>query len=372
MTLYIPAATGIEAAVKREIERMGLGYAPAIRGRICLEGDWTTVARLNVLLRAGERVLLGVGAFPAPTFDALYEGAFSVPWEEYLTAHAHILIDGKSVQSKLAAVKAAGGVVKKAVVDRLKAKLGVRTLDERGERAVIGVSLFADEATLTLDTSGDGLHKRGYRVRTYDAPLRETTAAAIIEDSFYRRDKAFGDPFCGSGTIPIEAALYARNIAPGLSRDFDFMRWKCVPREVLALAREEARSNEVHGEIAPIYASDLSPHAVAVAKEHAARAGVAKDILFSAGDFRAFSAAERYGVLVSNPPYGARMQKGKDLFPLYRDLARMFRALPDWSAYLITAYEDAERAMGRPQKRRVLYNANLKCTLFSYFGKKPE
>ena len=372
MKLYIPAATGIEAAVKREIERMGFGHAPAVRGRVELEGDWNTVARLNVLLRAGERVLMGVGEFPASTFDELYDGVFAMPWEEFFTPHTHILIDGKSYKSTLAAVKAAGGVVKKAIVARLKERLHVHTLDETGERAVVGVSIFEDNVTVTLDTSGDGLHKRGYRILNYDAPLRETTAAAIIEDSFYRRDKAFADPFCGSGTLPIEAALYARNIAPGKRRAFDFTRWKCAPRGILAPVTEEAETGEYRGELPPIYARDISPRAISVAEEHAKRAGVKKDIRFTVGDMRAFSAEERYGVLVSNPPYGERMEKGSDLFPLYRDFAKMFRALPDWSAYVVSAYEGFERAFGRADKRRVLYNANLKCTLAAYFGKKPE
>ncbi len=371
MVLQIPAATGIEAAVKREIEHMGLGHAPAIRGRVTLEGDWNTVARLNVFLRAGERVLIVLKEFPATSFDELFAGVFSIPWEEYLSAHARVRIDGKSVKSKLAAIKAAGGVAQKAIVERLRERLHVRTLDEAGERAVVGVSLYEDVATVTLDTTGEGLHRRGYRVLTYDAPLRETTAAAIVEDSFYRRDKAFCDPFCGSGTIPIEAALYARNIAPGKSREFDFCRFKCVPQGVLQAARAEAEAGEYRGPIAPVYASDLSPRAVAITREHARRAGVLSDLLLAEQDMRAFTAPERCGVLVSNPPYGERM-KGEDLALLYRDLRSMFRALPDWSAYLLSGYEDCERLLGRPDKRRLLYNADLKCSLLVYFGKKPR
>lgn len=369
MKIEIPAASGLEAAVKREIERMGLGEAPAIRGRIVLEGDWNTVARLNVRLRAGERVLAVLGEFPASTFDELFEGVFCIPWEELLSAKCKILLDGKSMESKLAAVKAAGGVVKKAILKRLGEKLRVRTFDESGERAIVGVSLYRDVATVTLDTSGDGLHKRGYRVKTYDAPLRETMAAAVIEDSFYRRDRCFADPFCGSGTIPIEAALYARGIAPGHARTFDFTRFKGVPKDALRRANEEAREEVWRGEIAPIFASDLSPRAVELAKEHARRAGVEKDIRFSVADMGAFSSVTPYGILVSNPPYGERMTG--DLPALYRALRAMIMRLPDWSAYVITAFEDAERILGRPDRRKLLYNAHLKCSLLSYFGKKP-
>ena len=360
MHLLIPAASGIEAAVKREIERLGLGHAPAIRGRLEVEGGWDTVARLNVFLRAGERVLIALSSFRAETFDDLFEGIRAIPWEEFFTPHTRILLDGKSYRSKLAAVKASGGVAKKAILRRLSEKLHVRTFDERGERAVVGISLFEDVATVTLDTSGDGLHKRGYRVLTYDAPLRETTAAAIIEDSFYRREKAFADPLCGSGTLPIEAVLYARSVAPGRARSFDFTRWKCAPQGVLGRAREEAAAGEYRGEIAPVYASDISAEAVSIAREHARRAGVEGDIRFSVCDMRTFSAPERWGVLACNPPYGERLERGEDLFPLYRGLAETFRSLPDWSAYILSAYEGAERALGRPDKRRILYNANPK------------
>ncbi len=371
MKLLIPAATGLEAALKRELEHLGFGHAPAIRGRVELEGDWETVARLNVSLRAGERVLLLLSRFHAETFDELFEGISRIPWEEYFTAHTKILLDGKSYKSKLGAVKAAGGVAKKAICRRLAEKLGASVLDERGERAVVGISLYEDEAAVTLDTSGDGLHKRSYRVRTYEAPLRETTAAAIVEDSLYRREKPFADPFCGSGTFPIEAALYARGIAPGRMRSFDFERWRSVPAGAVRRAREEAREGEYHGPIAPIFASDLSPHAVELAREHARRAGVAEDITFSAADVRTFRSELSYGVVASNPPYGERMMKGEELFPLYRAFRETFRALPDWSAYVITAYADFERAFGRADRRRILYNANLRCGLFTYFGEKP-
>lgn len=370
MKLLIPVAAGLEAAVKRELGRLGYKDAPAVRGRIALEGDWADVARLNVNLRGGERVLILLGAFPAHTFDDLYEGVFSISWEQFFTPHTRIRIDGKSVESRLAAVKAAGGVAKKAILDRLRARLGASCFDESGERAVVGISLYRDTVSVTLDTTGEGLHKRGYRVLTYDATLRETTAAAIVEDSLYRRDKPFADPFCGSGTFPIEAAMYARGIAPGLSRAFDFERFKCVDKALPARAREEARDQVFRGGIAPVFASDLSPRAVEIAREHARRAGVAADIVFSVGDMRTFCSALAYGVLASNPPYGERL-KGDDLSRLYRDLTRMVRALPDWSAYILSGFGGAEAAMGRAEKRRILYNGDIRCGLYVYFGKKP-
>ena len=365
MRLLIPVAYGLESTLKRELSRLGYPSAPCLRGRALLEGDWSDVARLNVRLRTGERVLVGVGEFPARTFEELFEGARALPWEEFLTPHAAIRMDGKCAESALMAIKATGGVVKKAILSRLAERTGAARFDESGGRAVVGVSLYRDVATLTLDCSGDGLHRRGYRVLAYEAPLRETTAAAIVFDSYYRPDRAFADPFCGSGTLAVEAALFARNIAPGGKRQFDFTRWRCVG-DVLGRAREEAREEEYRGEIAPIYASDLSPAAVAIAKRHAAFAGVEKDIRFSCADVKDFAAAERGGVLVSNPPYGERMGRG-DLFPLYRDFSRAYRRLQDWNCSFITACPDAERAFGRPDRRRVLYNANLRCTLYSYF-----
>lgn len=370
MDLLVPVASGLEATVKRELARLGYGECPALRGRLLFEGDWADVARLNVSLRGGERVLIRLGEFPCASFDELYEGVFALPWEEFFTAHTDIRIDGKSVDSKLAAVKAAGGVAKKAILSRLKEKLGASVFDERGERAAVGVSLFQDVATVTLDTSGEGLHKRGYRVLAYDATLRETTAAAIVEDSVYRREKPFADPFCGSGTFAVEAALYARGIAPGLNREFAFTRFKCAPKGVLARAKEEARAAEYRGAIAPVFASDISPRAVKIAKEHARRAGVAGDISFRVGDMRELRCELPYGVLACDPPYGERLRE-EDLSGLYRDLARTVRALPDWSAYVLSGFEGAERAMGRADKRRVLYTADIRCGLFVYFGAKP-
>ncbi len=371
MDLLIPVAAGVEASVKRQLNTLGYGDCPAINGRISLAGSFFDVARLNVFLRSGERVLIELGSLPAETFNELYDGAFSLPWEEFLSPHSLIRMDGKSYKSKLGAVKAAGGVVKKAIVARLREKLGVRTLDEKGERAVVGVSIFGDVASFTLDTSGEGLHKRGYRTLAYDAPLKETVAAAMIESSVYRAGKPFADLFCGSGTIPIEAALYALNIAPNAERTFDFTQWKCAPKDALSMARQEAEDVRDRNTKLSLLASDISANALSIARYHAKRAGVAEHIRFSCADMREFSSEERYGVLLSNPPYGERL-KESDLFSLYRDFGRMYRALPDWSCYFLSGYAEAERAFGgRAQKRRKLYNANISCGFYGYLGAKP-
>lgn len=372
MKLFIPCASGVEATVKRQLEKLGYGNCPAFNGRISAEGGWEDVARLNVFLRAGERVLLSLAEFPARTFDELYEGVAKIAWEEYFSAHTRILIDGKCYKSALMAVKATGGVAKKAIVSRLREKLGVHTIDERGERATVGISLYGDVATVTLDATGDGLHKRGYRVLPYDAPLRETTAAAMLENAFYRAGKPFADLFCGSGTLPIEAALIARNIAPGAERAFDFTRWKCAP-DVLPRAREEAADVRDDSVKPDIFAGDISQKAISAAQYHAKRAGVADCIRFSCSDMRSFSSEEGYGILVSNPPYGERLGADGDLFALYRDYGKVYRSLPDWSCHFLSSYCNAERAFGRKaDKKRKLYNAHLECGYYSFFGKPPR
>lgn len=373
MKLLIPCASGVEAPVKRQLKKLGYGDCPARNGRISLEGDWRDIARLNVMLRSGERVLICLAEFPARTFDELYEGVRAIPWEKYLTPHARILMDGKCFKSALMAVKASGGVAKKAVVNRLKEKLCAGTLDEKGERAVIGVSIYDDVAQVTLDTSGDGLHKRGYRVLSYDAPLRETTASAMIENTYYSAEKPFADLFCGSGTLPIEAAFAALDIAPCGKRSFDFTAWKCAPKGVLSSAREEAEDTRRRNIRPHIVAADISERAISVAKFHAERAGVAEFIDFRRADMREFTSSERGGILLSNPPYGERLGKGEDLFKLYRDFSRVQRSLPDWSCYFLSGYGRAEQAFGRKaaHKKR-LYSANLECWFYSFPVRTPK
>ncbi len=379
MDLLIPVASGLEQITKRQLLALGYDKTPARNGRIELNGDWQDVARLNVRLRSGERVLIRLAQFHATTFDELYEGVYSIPWEEYLQTDSLLLMDGKSVQSTLAAIKAAGGVAKKAVIRRLGDKLpkGRATFSETGARSVIGIAIFKDEVTVTLDTSGDGLHKRGYRSLAYSAPLKETLAAAIIDDSFYNpeRDieKPFADPFCGSGTLPIEAAMKALRIAPGLQRAFDFEHWACTPNGVSAQAREEARDLENRSAKPVIFASDVNPKAISIAECHAKRAGVEKNVRFSVADARRFSCELPYGVLISNPPYGERLSDEKEVRALMTEFGKTFRRLPEWNAYILTSLTEFERYFGkRADKKKKLFNANLVCGLYAYFGKPPK
>lgn len=379
MKLLIPVASGLEQITKRQLFALGYEKAPADNGRIEIDGDWQDVARLNVLLRSGERVLIVLSRFHAETFDELYEGVYNIPWENWLTVESKILMDGKSVQSTLAAIKAAGGVAKKAVIRRLSDKIhtGRKTFSETGARSVIGVSVYKNEVTITLDTSGDGLHKRGYRSLAYSAPLKETLASALIDSTFYNPDKdiekPFADVFCGSGTLPIEAAMKALHIAPGLHRDFDFTAWACAPSGILELAKQEARDNE-RREVKPIiFASDINPEAISIAKYHAKKAGVDKHIRFSVADATKFSSAQKYGVLLSNPPYGERLSEEKEVRTLMSAFGKAFRRLPDWNAYILTSLPDFERSFGKSaDKKKKLFNANLTCGFYSYFGKPPK
>ena len=379
MKLLIPVASGLEQITKRQLFTLGYDKAPADNGRIEVDGNWQDVARLNVFLRSGERVLIKLATFHATTFDELYDGFYNIPWENWLEIDSQILMDGKSVLSVLAAVKAAGGVAKKAVIRRLgdKLKNGRKTFSETGARSVIGCSIFKDEVCVTLDTSGDGLHKRGYRTLAYSAPLKETLAAGLIDGTFYNperdEEKPFADPFCGSGTLAIEAAMKGMKIAPGLHRDFDFLHWSCAPKGVLEQAKTEAKDLENRGAKLQIFASDINPKAISIAKYHAQRAGVENKISFSVADARSFFCPQKYGVLLCNPPYGERLSDEQEVQKLMTDFGKAFRALPDWNAYVLTSLPDFERYFGkRADKKKKLFNANLPCGFYSYFGKPPK
>ena len=379
MKLLIPVPAGIEQITKRQLLSLGYEKAPADNGRIEVEGDWQDIARLNVLLRSGERVLIALAKFKAVTFDELFEGVYAIPWENWLSIDSKILMDGTSVQSTLAAIKVSGGVAKKAVIQRLadKIRTGRKTFSESGARSIIGISIYKDEVTVTLDTSGEGLHKRGYRSLAYSAPLKETLASALIDSTFYNPDrdieKPFADIFCGSGTLPIEAAMKALHIAPGLQREFDFCAWECAPKGILQRAKEEAKDRENRSAKPIIFASDISENAISIAKFHAKRAGVEKNIRFFVADARSFKSDLKYGVLLSNPPYGERLGEEKEVRALMNGVGKAFRALPDWNAYILTALPDFERYFGKTaDKKKKLFNANLVCGFYSYFGKPPK
>ncbi|MGN1234490.1 MAG: class I SAM-dependent RNA methyltransferase [Christensenellaceae bacterium] len=374
MELLIPCAFSLEAIVKRQLLNLGHPEAKADGlGKVAVSGDWSDVAKLNVFLRSGERVLIKLSSFRAETFDELFEGAYSVPWEDWMTLHTKILIDGKAQKSKLGAIKASGGVVKKAIVKRLVEKLHSRSprLDESGERMTVGVSIYQDEVTLSVDTSGEGLHKRGYRTLAYSAPLKETVAAALIDMTYYQPEKPFADLFCGSGTIPIEAAMRSMHIAPGLKRSFDFTEWKNAPKSVLPLAKEEARDLIVRRPL-EIFGGDINPQAIKIAKFHAREAGVADQIRFCVADVKDFTSSDPYGILLSNPPYGERLSDVEEARELTKLFGKVYRSLPNWSCYLFSGLEQADRYFGkRADRYKKLYNANIECGFYSFLGAPP-
>ncbi|MBO4989143.1 MAG: class I SAM-dependent RNA methyltransferase [Clostridia bacterium] len=374
MKLLIPCASGLEQVVKRQLTHLGYPENPAQNGRIAVKGEWEDVAKLNVFLRSGERVLIELACFPATNFDELFDGVYAIPWEEYMTAHSEIRIDGKSYKSALGAIKAAGGIVKKAIVKRLSEKLHLRSprLDESGERFIVGCSIYEDKATITVDTSGEGLHKRGYRTLAYSAPLKETTAAALLDLTYYHPDKPLADLFCGSGTIPIEAAMRSLKIAPGLKRNFDFERWKCVKKGILCQTKEEANDLILRKKLT-IFGGDLSKEAISIAKYHAKRAGVEQAISFRVADVKDFQSSFSYGILLSNPPYGERLSDIEEAKGLMKAFGTVYSSLDNWSAYFISGLPEAERYFGkRADKKKKLWNANIECAFYSFLGAPPK
>ena len=377
MELCAPCLFGIEGIVADELRRMGAENVQPENGRVLFSGDAALLARANIQSRCAERIQIRMGHFEAHSFDALFEGTKALPWEQWIGREDRFPVKGWSLNSDLHSIPDCQAIIKKAVVDRLQSCYHISWFEETGPTVQIQFTILKNEVTLLIDTSGAGLHKRGYRALTYSAPLKETLAAGLIDSTFYNPDrdekKPFADPFCGSGTLPIEAAMKALHIPPGLQRDFDFNAWACAPKTALALAKEEARAGIKQTADLQIFASDINPEAISIAKYHAKRAGVEKYIRFSVGDATKFKSAEKYGVLLSNPPYGERLGTEKEVQTLMRNFGNAFKKLPDWNAYILTALPDFERYFGkRADKKKKLFNANLVCGFYSYFGKPPK
>ena len=366
------AAFGVESVTKRELAKLGIADCPAVDGRLIFRGDMADVIDCNINLRTADRVLIKAAEFRAETFDDLFDGVYSVNWRDFASADQKIAVAVKSVKSKLSALGAVRGVAKKAVAEKLKKSYGLTgNLDESGSVMKIEVSLKNDVAALWLDTSGAGLHKRGYRALVGVAPLRETLAAAVIMLSVWNPDRVFADLFCGSGTLPIEAAMIGLNMAPGMNRTFDMCGWKFFDRRVFDDAVEKARAAVTPRELR-VYGFDIDENAVSLARKHAERCGVEKHIHFQRQDFRDFSSKQRYGVIVSNPPYGERLMSQREVRGLYRDLGEKFFSLKAWSCGIITSYYAFESAFGKKaDKNRKFFNSNIECRFFQYLGAKP-
>lgn len=374
MEICVTSASGIEAVTKRELYKIiGKEDLSAINGRIKFEGDESDVAKCNLNLRTGNRVEIVLGGFKAETFDDLFEGIKAIPFEEYICRDGKIIVNAKSVQSKLFAYSAIQSVSKKAICERLCKKYGVNELNESGARYKIEVAALKDYVTVTLDTSGDGLHRRGYRGLVGEAPLKETLAAALVELSVWNKSRPLADLFCGTGTIPIEACMIALNIPAGLNRSFDFQNWKRFDKKIFDRAAEEAKANIVTDADLRISGFDIDDKQLKLARKHAELAGVDKYIHFQRADMRDFSSRFSHGVIISNPPYGERLSDRKEVEKLYRDYGKKVASLDDWCAYTLTPVDDFERLFGKKaDKKRKIYNGKIECCYYSHLAPPPK
>ena len=365
--LAVPCLFGLEGLVGDELRRLGLAEVRPETGRVLCRGSMADIPRLNLNLRCGERVLLLLGQFPARSFEALFQAVRDVAWEEYIPRDGQFPVKGHALSSQLHSVPDCQKIVKKAAAERLGRAYGLERLPETGEKYQIQFAILHDQCSLYLDTTGPGLHKRGYRAVGVAAPLRETLAAAMVTLSRYRGRDPFRDPFCGSGTIAIEAALIARNRAPGLDRSFDAQKWKCLPSRCWVDAAGEAMDKEFDGQY-DIWGGDIDPKAVAIAQSNAVKAGVEDIVRFERADMRALRCQGEYGQIVTNPPYGERLGEREEAEALYRAFGQVYRQIPPkWRVLVLTSHPEFERSFGRKaDKRRKLYNGMLKCELYQF------
>ncbi|MEY3459588.1 MAG: Ribosomal large subunit methyltransferase [Planctomycetota bacterium] len=364
---------GLEAVAARELQQLGYTVLRTVDGRVHFQGDERDIARCNLWLRSADRVLIRVGEFPAPDFDALFDRTMELPWSDFLPIDAKFPVSGRSVLSRLHAVPAVQGCVKKSIVEALKKKYQRFRFEESGAVYPIEVSLLRDVAMLTIDTSGDGLHKRGYRAFVGAAPLRETMAAGLIQLSYWNRDRQLVDPFCGSGTIPIEAAMIGRNIAPGMGRSFAAEDWRWLDRRIWKDVRTEARDLRQPRLAQAVLGFDHDPAAIRLSERGAREAGVEADIQFRIQEVSDFRSGQDYGVVICNPPYGERLGDPAEVDAVYRELGRVLAPLNTWSIYVITSNKGFERQFGRRAiRRRKLFNGRLECQFYQYPGPPPR
>lgn len=365
--ITVTCASGVEKVTKSELLRLGYKDAPAINGALSFRGDMLAVARCNLFLRTADRVYIKASEFSAQSFDELFDGVKNTRWEDFIPPSAKIVVNGKCVKSKLFAVSACQSIVKKAIADRLSSVFNQR-LHENGALYQVEFSIFKDVVSLYINTSGAGLHKRGYRDMVGIAPIKETLASALVLLSDYYYERPFLDPFCGSGTIAIECAKIAMNIAGGMGRRFAFNDWENFDKKYFELAFEEAKDKERRDVKLDIFASDIDPKAIKLAKRHAERAGVSNDIRFSVCDVNKVSVDKSFGTIVTNPPYGERVYDKDEAILCNKGLGKLYKSLDNWSAFVITSAKGFEKDFGKKADRqRKLYNSNKECKYYYYY-----
>ncbi len=363
---------GLEAVAKREIEKLGFTDIKVSDGYVEYTADYRGIVQSNLWLRTADKVLLVIGEFEAVTFEELFDNTFDLPWTDLIPKDGNFIVTGKSFKSTLSSVPACQSITEKAIIKKLQTKYDIRRFPKTGAEYTVQVSLLKNKVTITLNTSGPSLHKRGYRHGQVIAPLKETMAAALIELSYWKKDRIFLDPCCGSGTLPIEAAMIGRNIAPGLSRKFAAEDWDFIPKELWQEERKKAYSAIDYDCELQIYGSDINAHAVEIAKVNAENAGVDDCIIFRQIPFNKLKLMGDYGVCVSNPPYAERMGNLDDVERLYTDMGKLFKANKTWSTYFITSHEGFEKLYGKKaDKKRKLFNGNVKTDYYQYFGERP-
>lgn len=372
LELIATATFGLEAVVKRELEGLGYKILKSEDGKITFLGDERAIVRSNLWLRCADRVLLRLGEFQAKTFEELYQQTKGIAWETLIPPDGKFPVNGTSVKSTLHSVPTCQSIVKKAVVDRLSEAYGIRNFEETGGTYEIKATLLKDRVTLTVDTTGAGLHKRGYRVMDVRAPIKETLAAAMVQLSFWKEGRLLVDPCCGSGTIPIEAALIGLNIAPGLSRSFSAEGWHTIPSSLWKEERKNAFEAIKKDADIKIIGSDVDPSAIKAARQNALEAGVSDAITFHIQDVAKFTSLETRGILVTNPPYGERIGDRKAISGIYDALNKFLKDHPDWSLFLITTDKQVEQLVaGHPaDRRRKLYNGRLEVCYYQFHGVK--
>ncbi len=372
LELIATSTFGLEAIVAEEIKSLGYKELKIENGRVLFKADETAICRANLWLRTADRIRIKLGEFKAVTFDQLFENTKALPWPDILPRNAAFPVDGKSVQSTLFSISDCQAIVKKAVVESMKKRYRTEWFKEDGPLYRIEVSMLKDIATLTIDTSGPGLHKRGYRVAGNEAPLRETLASALVLIARWKPEIALIDPFCGSGTILIEAALIGQNIAPGMERTFASESWPYIPKECWHEARRETHEQADYSRELDLTGTDISAKAVNIARKNAARAGVDQLIHFQTRPLSELSSKKKYGKIICNPPYGERLSELKDVEKLYKEMGKLFNTLDTWSFYILTAHDQFESLFNKKaSKRRKLYHGNIKVHYYQYYGPRP-